>query len=66
MFGHFSTLCNKGLKSTNSYLMQTLLYGCTSFDLVTNTLVLNATINYILSTERFEEPLFQKKNNAIL
>ena len=33
-------------------------FGCTSFDSETNTLVLNATIDYIFSTERFEEPLF--------
>ena len=56
-----STLNNidsKILESNDSYLTQTLLFGSTSFDSETNTLVLNATINYILSTERFEEPLF--------
>ena len=46
------------LESTNSNLTQTLLYGCTLFDTGTNTLVLNATIDYILSTDRFEQPLF--------
>ena len=51
-----STLNNND--STDSYLTRTLLFGCTSFDSETNTLVLNATIDYILSTERFEEPLF--------
>ena len=56
-----STLNNidsKILESNDSYLTQTLLFGSTSFDSETNTLVLNATIDYILSTERFEEPLF--------
>ena len=33
-----------------------------SFDSETNTLFLNATIDYILSTERFEKLLFKKKN----
>ena len=47
----------KVLESTDSYLTQTLLFGCTSFDSGTNMLVLNATIDYILSTERFEEAL---------
>ena len=47
----------KILESADSYLTQTLLFGCTSFDSETNTLVLNAAIDYILSTERFEEPL---------
>ena len=51
----------KILESTDSYSTQTLLFGCTSFDSQTNTLVLNATIDFILSTERFEEPLFLKQ-----
>ena len=56
-----STLDNidsKILESNDSYLTQTFLFGSTSFDSETNTLVLNATIDYILSTERFEQPLF--------
>ena len=56
-----STLNNidsKTLESNGSYLTQTLLFGSISFDSETNTLVLNATIDYILSTERFEESLF--------
>ena len=56
-----STLNNidsKILESNDSYLTLTLLFGSTSLDSETNTLVLNATIDYILSTERFEEPLF--------
>ena len=48
----------KFLESNDFYLTQTLLFGSTSFDSETNTLVLNATIDYILSTERFEQPLF--------
>ena len=48
----------KILKLTDSYLTQTLLCGCTLFDIETNTLVLKATILYSLSTGRFEEPLF--------
>ena len=46
----------KILESNDSYLTQTLLCGCTLFDSETNTLALNATIDFILSTERFEEP----------
>ena len=56
-----STLNNidsKLLESNDYYLIQTLLFGSTSFDLETNTVALNATIDYILSTERFEEPPF--------
>ena len=55
-----STLNNidsKVFESTDSYLTKTLLFGCTSFDLETNKLLLNATIDYILSTERFNERL---------
>ena len=47
----------KLLELTKSSLSQTLLYGHTLFDKEKNTLTLNATIEYILSTERFEEPL---------
>ena len=48
----------KILESNDSHLPQTLLFCCTSFDLETNALVLNATINYVSSTERSQEPLF--------
>ena len=56
-----STLYNidyKILEPTDFYLTQVLLFGCISFDSETNTLALNTTIDYILSTERSEEPLF--------
>ena len=42
-------------------LIRTLLFGSNSFDTDANTNVLNATIEYILSTKRFDEPLFQWK-----
>ena len=48
----------KLLKITDSSLTQTLLYGNPSFDIITNSLILNATIDFILSTKRFEEALF--------
>ena len=40
-------------------LIRILLFGSNSFDTDANTNVLNATIEYILSTKRFDEPLFQ-------
>ena len=40
-------------------MIRTLLFGSNSFDTDANTNVLNATIEYILSTKRFDEPLFQ-------
>ena len=40
-------------------LMRTLLFGSNSFDTDATTNVLNATIEYILSTKRFDEPPFQ-------
>ena len=42
-------------------LIRTPLFGSNSFDTYTNTNVLNAIIEYILSTKRFDEPLFQWK-----
>ena len=47
----------KLLELTNSPLSQTLLYGNTLFDKEKGTLILNTTIEYVLSTERFKEPL---------
>ena len=55
-----STLNNidcKLLELTRSSLSQILLYSNTLFDKEKSTRILNATIEYILSTERFEEPL---------
>ena len=40
-------------------LIKALLFASNSFDSNANTNVLNATIEYVLSTKRFEEPLFQ-------
>ena len=40
-------------------LIRTLLFGSNSFDTDANTNVLNATTEYIFSTKRFDEPLFQ-------
>ena len=40
-------------------LIRTLLFGSNSFDTDANTNVLNATIEYLPSTKRFHEPLFQ-------
>ena len=47
----------KLLEITDSSLTHTLLYGNPSFDIITNSLILNAPINFILSTKRFEEGL---------
>ena len=48
----------KLLEITDSSLTQTLLYGNPSFDIITNSLILNVTTGFILSTKRFEEALF--------
>ena len=47
----------KLLEITDSSLTQTLLYGNPSFDIITNSLILNAIIDFILSTKRFEEAI---------
>ena len=48
----------KLLENTDPSLTQTLLYGNPSLDINTNSLILNAAIDFILSTKRFEEALF--------
>ena len=54
----------KLLENTDSSLTQTLLYGNPSLDINTNSLILNAAIDFILSTKRFEEVLFLKNNQC--
>ena len=49
---------SKLLEITDTSLTQTLLYGNPSSDIITNSLSWNATIDFILSTKRFEEALF--------
>ena len=47
------------LTNTNdSILTHSLLFGKASLDTSANTLLLNATMNYIISTNRFKESLF--------
>ena len=45
-------------ENTDSFFTQTLLYGNPSLYIITNSLILNATIDFIFSTNRFEEDLF--------
>ena len=54
----------KLLEITDSSLTQTSLYGNPSFDFITNSLILNATIDFILSTERFKKALFERNNQC--
>ena len=43
---------------TETVLIKTLLFGNCSFDAHTNTLSLDATTEYILTTKQFDESLF--------
>ena len=53
-----SQIDNKLLDSNKSNLIQHLLFGNPSNDTETNTKILNATVNYVLMTKRFDERLF--------
>ena len=48
----------KLLEITDFSLTHTLLWGNPSFDIIANSFILNATIDFILSTKRFGEALF--------
>ena len=50
---------NNLLDLSEVVLLKTLLFGSDSFETNANTNILNATIEYVLSTKKFEEPLFQ-------
>ena len=47
------------LDMTETVLIKTLLLGNCSVDAHTNTKILNATIEYISTTKRFDESLFR-------
>ena len=56
-----STIKNIGyrlLDVTETVLIKALLFGNCSFDALTNTQILNATTEYILTTKTFDESLF--------
>ena len=53
-----SQIDNNLLDSNESNLIQHLLFGDLSRDTKTNTEILNATVNYVLTTKRFDEQLF--------
>ena len=50
---------NNLLHLCETVLIRTLLFGRNSFDTNANTNVVNGTIEYIISTNRSDEPVFQ-------
>ena len=46
------------LENINSQITQFFLYGDKNFTASTNFVILSSTIEYILATKRFDEPLF--------
>ena len=48
---------HKLLDNTNFSLSQILLFGNTTFNAKENTKIINLTIDFVLSTKRFDEPL---------
>ena len=55
---NIKSINHKFLEQNDSTLAQTLLFGDPASSVETNTLVLNATIQYVVATEKFEEALF--------
>ena len=54
---NIKSINHKFLEQNDSTLTQTLLFGDPASSVETNTLILNATIQYVLFTKRFEEAL---------
>ena len=46
------------MKSIAQYLTKVILYGTESFKNEVNLLTLNATIDFVLATSRFDKPLY--------
>ena len=47
------------LQQSDSKFTRVLLFGDTSFDNNKSTFILDATIDYTISTRRFDKPLFK-------
>ena len=58
LFSTIRSLDSKLLDCTNYYLTQTLLFGNTSQISSNNFKIINTSIDYILLSKRFDEPLF--------
>ena len=54
-----SRITKDDLPSCETTFVKLPLYGDDSFDSATNTLILNASVEYILSSKRFDGPLLQ-------
>ena len=54
-----SGLTKEKLPSCDTSVIKLFLYGDDSLDLVTSTLILNASVNFILSSKRFDGPFYR-------
>ena len=57
LLNNVSRVTKDKLSPCDTSVMKLLLYGYDSLDLVTNTLILNASVDFILSNNRFDGPL---------
>ena len=55
---HIKSVLPNILEQSDSFVNNVLLFGDTSLDGSSNTIILNATINYITSIKRFDDPIF--------
>ena len=56
-----NSINNKFLEQNYSTLTQTLTFGDLAYSVETNTLILNATIQYVLSSKRFDEDVLYEE-----
>ena len=56
-FNNIQSIKENFLSGSDSRISETLLFGISSFNDTKNTSILNTTIDYILSTKRFDVPL---------
>ena len=60
LLDNVSRLSKDKLPSCDTSVIKLLLYGDNSLDLVTNTLILNVSVDFVLSSKRFEGPLLYR------
>ena len=57
LLNSLNNIDHKLLDNTDFLLTQILLFGNTTFNAIVNTKIITLTIDFVLSTRRFDEPL---------
>ena len=66
LINNIRNIDNNILNLNDSGILEVLLFGNSSFNNTKNTYILNTTIEYIVSSKRFEVPLFHSSRHSCM